>query len=52
MGDLDNHKITLDLVLGIKDEKVATKLVTLNVISLVAVAVINILTIWLLLTGR
>lgn len=50
MGDLDNQKITLDLVLGIKDEKVTTKLVTLNVISLVVVTVINILTIWLLLT--
>jgi len=52
MGDLDNQKITLDLVLDIKDEKTTTKLLILNVISLVVVAVINILTILLLLTGR
>jgi hypothetical protein len=52
MGDLDNQKITLDLVLDIKDEKTTTKLLTLNVISLVVVAIINILTIWLLITGR
>ena len=52
MGNLENQKITLDLVLDIKDEKTTIKLVTLNVISLIVVAVINILTIWLLIKGR
>jgi hypothetical protein len=52
MGNLENQKITLDLVLDIKDEKTTIKLVTLNVISLIVVAVINILTIWLLIKGH
>lgn len=49
MGNLEERKITLDLVLDIKDEKYTTKLVILNVLSLVVVAVINLMTLYLML---
>lgn len=49
MGDLDNKKLTLDLVLNIKDEKSTTRLL---ILSLIIVSVINILTIWILIKGQ
>lgn len=52
MGNIEDNKITLDLVLDIKDEKYTTKLVILNTFSLVVVAVINILTLWILIKGQ